>query len=54
MAYEADEVHRCLQKGMIESDRMKWEDSRIVQGWFDKIRNDGNTALKGLKGTVGQ
>lgn len=54
MAYEADEVYRCLAKGKLESDRMTWEESRIVQGWFDKVRNDGPTVLKGLKGTVGQ
>jgi hypothetical protein len=54
MAYEADEVYRCLQKGVLESDRMTWEDSKMVQGWFDRVRNEGNTALKGLKGTAGQ
>lgn len=54
MAYEADEVFRCLARGEVESGRMPWEESRVVQGWFDQVRNDGSTVLKGLKGTVGE
>ena len=54
MAYEADEVYRCIQEGKLQSDRMPWEESRIVQGWFDRVRNEGGRVLKGLKGTVGQ
>lgn len=54
MAYEADEVYKCIQEGRLESERMPWEESRIVQGWFDQVRNEGETVLKGLKGTVGQ
>jgi hypothetical protein len=44
MAYEADEVYRCIQAGKLQSE----------QGWFDRVRNEGGSCLKGLKGTVGQ
>jgi hypothetical protein len=54
MAYEADEVFKCVARGQLESARMPWDESRIVQGWFDGVRNAGGSALKGLKGTVGQ
>ena len=54
MAYEADEVYRCIQAGKLQSERMPWDESRIVQGWFDQVRNEGASCLKGLKGTVGQ
>jgi hypothetical protein len=40
MAYEADEVARCVRDGKNESERMRWEESRIVQGWFDRVRGD--------------
>jgi hypothetical protein len=53
MAYEADEVYRCLAKGQIESERMPWDESKIVQGWFDKVRKDGPSVLKNMKGTEG-
>ncbi|ORY27923.1 hypothetical protein BCR39DRAFT_217143 [Naematelia encephala] len=42
MCYEADEVYRCIRDGKIESERMPWEESRIVQGWFDEIRAAGS------------
>jgi hypothetical protein len=54
MAYEADEVFRCLAKGKLESERMPWEESKIVQGWFDQVRKEGSSALKNMKGTEGQ
>jgi hypothetical protein len=38
MCYEADEVYRCIRDGRVQSERMPWEESRIVQGWFDEIR----------------
>jgi hypothetical protein len=38
MHYEADEVYRCLRNGKIESERMPWSESRLVQSWFDQIR----------------
>lgn len=53
MAYEADEVYRCITKGKIESERMPWSESKIVQGWFDQVRKEGPTALKDMKGTEG-
>ncbi|WWD22249.1 hypothetical protein CI109_106740 [Kwoniella shandongensis] len=46
MCYEADEVYRCIKRGEIQSDRMPWEESRMVQGWFDHIR-----ATSGASGT---
>jgi hypothetical protein len=54
LSYEADEVARCIKAGKIECEKMTWEESRIVQGWFDVVRRSGNTALKGLKGTAGK
>ena len=50
MHYEADEVARCLAEGLKESPRMPWEESRIVQGWFDRVRKDGQTVHKDWKG----
>jgi hypothetical protein len=38
MHYEADEVYRCLRDGKVQSEKMPWEESRIVQSWFDEIR----------------
>jgi hypothetical protein len=49
MHFEADHVARCLRDGKIQSERMPWEESRIVQGWFDKVRTEGPTVLKDLK-----
>ncbi|OXL09250.1 hypothetical protein C348_02283 [Cryptococcus neoformans Gb118] len=40
MSYEADEVARCIRDGKIESERMPWEESRVVQGWADKVRKE--------------
>lgn len=54
MHYEADEVARCIRDGKKESERMPWEESRIVQGWFDEIRKNGDTVLKDVKGTAGK
>jgi len=54
MHYEADEVARCVRDGKLESDRMPWDESRVVQGWFDQVRTHGNTILKDAKGTAGQ
>ena len=54
MHYEADEVARCIRDGKKESERMPWDESRIVQGWFDEIRKNGDTVLKDVKGTAGQ
>ncbi|WWC58837.1 uncharacterized protein I303_101381 [Kwoniella dejecticola CBS 10117] len=54
MSYEADEVARCIRDGRQQSDRMPWEESLLVQGWFDQIIRDGNTKLKDLRGTEGQ
>jgi hypothetical protein len=54
MSYEADETARCIRDGQIESPRMSWEESRIVQGWFDQVRTSGASATRDLKGTAGQ
>lgn len=54
MHYEADETARCIRDGKLESDRMTWEESRIVQGWFDQVRKEGDTVLKNAKGTAGK
>ncbi|WVQ97546.1 hypothetical protein IAU59_004660 [Kwoniella sp. CBS 9459] len=54
MSYEADEVARCLRDGKIQSDRMPWDESRIVQGWFDHVRKNGDSVLKDYKGQAGQ
>ncbi|WVQ77385.1 hypothetical protein IAR50_007070 [Cryptococcus sp. DSM 104548] len=54
MAYEADEVARCIRDGKLESERMPWEESQIVQGWVDKVRKSGPSKSAGLKGTAGQ
>lgn len=54
MSYEADEVARCIRDGKIESERMPWEESRVVQGWVDKVRKEGPTKTAKLVGTAGQ
>lgn len=54
MSYEADHVARCLRDGLVESPRMPWAESRVVQGWMDHVRQNGPTATAGLKGTEGQ
>ena len=54
LSYEADEVARCIRAGKIQCEKMTWEESRIVQGWFDVVRRNGHTALKDLKGTAGK
>ncbi|ORX35584.1 hypothetical protein BD324DRAFT_630742 [Kockovaella imperatae] len=53
MHYEADEVARCVRDGKLESERMPWEESRIVQSWFDDVRRAGNTVLKDRHGKAG-
>jgi hypothetical protein len=52
-SYEADEVARCVRDGRIESERMTWEESRVVQGWFDTVRKSGPTKTAGLAGKAG-
>ncbi|EAL17155.1 hypothetical protein CNBN2470 [Cryptococcus deneoformans B-3501A] len=54
MTYEADEVARCIRDGKIESERMQWEESRVVQGWVDKVRKEGPSETAKLVGTAGQ
>lgn len=54
MSYEADETARCIRDGLLESPRLSWEESRIVQGWFDQVRTSGPSATRNLKGTAGQ
>lgn len=54
MSYEADHVARCLRDGKIESERMPWAESRVVQGWMDVVRKNGKTGTAQLKGTAGQ
>jgi hypothetical protein len=54
MAYEADEVARCIRDGKLESERMPWEESRIVQGWFDQVRRAGGGVLANVKGNAGK
>lgn len=34
--------------------RMPWEESRVVQGWVDKVRKEGPTTTAMLVGTAGQ
>ncbi|KAK8846530.1 hypothetical protein IAR55_005616 [Kwoniella newhampshirensis] len=50
MSYEADEVARCIRDKKLESDRMPWTESKIVQGWFDVVRTSGPTATATMKG----
>ncbi|OCF42821.1 hypothetical protein I317_03298 [Kwoniella heveanensis CBS 569] len=54
LSYEADEVAKCLRQGKVESEKMPWAESRIVQGWFDVVRTQGSTPLATIKGTAGQ
>ncbi|KIR31903.1 hypothetical protein I352_05904 [Cryptococcus deuterogattii MMRL2647] len=54
MSYEADEVARCIRDVKIESGRMPWEESRVVQGWVDKVRKEGPSKTAKLVGTAGQ
>ncbi|WWC58924.1 uncharacterized protein I303_101469 [Kwoniella dejecticola CBS 10117] len=54
MSYEADEVARCIRAGKIQSDRMPWDESVVVQKWFDSVRKSGDSATKGMKGSAGQ
>ena len=54
MAYEADEVARCIQAGKIESEVMPWDESRVVQGWMDEVRTKGPTETNRLEGTAGK
>ncbi|ADV24807.1 Hypothetical Protein CGB_K0010C [Cryptococcus gattii WM276] len=54
MSYEADEVARCIRDGKIESERMPWNESRVVQGWVDKVRKEGPSETAKLVGTAGQ
>jgi hypothetical protein len=54
MAYEGDEVARCVRDGKIESERMSWKESRIVQGIFDQVRRNGTSVLANVKGNAGK
>ncbi len=54
MSYEADEVARCIAAGKIESERMSWEESRLVQVWLDEVRTKGGSKTAGMKGTSGK
>ncbi|KIR50655.1 hypothetical protein I315_06899 [Cryptococcus gattii Ru294] len=54
MTYEADEVARCIRDGKIESEKMPWEESRVVQGWVDMVRTDGPSKTAKLVRTAGQ
>jgi hypothetical protein len=54
MHYEADETARCIRDGLTESKRMPLDESRVVQGWFDAIRRNGQTVLRDVKGTAGK
>ncbi len=42
--YQADEVARCIRDGKQQSERMSWEDSRIVMRMFDIVREKGGYA----------
>ncbi|WRT65254.1 uncharacterized protein IL334_002197 [Kwoniella shivajii] len=54
MSYEADEVARCIRDGKTESDRMPWEESKVVQRWLDDVRKNGPSSTKDMKGNAGQ
>ncbi|KAE8538341.1 hypothetical protein D1P53_005686 [Cryptococcus gattii VGV] len=54
MSYEADEVARCIRDRKIESERMPWVESRVVQRWIDKVRKEGPTETAKLVGNGGQ
>ncbi|WRT66681.1 uncharacterized protein IL334_003641 [Kwoniella shivajii] len=54
MAYEADEVARCIQANKKESDRMPLEESLMVMRILDEVRRNGGTKTKDLRGTAGQ
>lgn len=54
MHYEADHVARCIRDKKLESERMPLAESRVVQGWLDKVRKDGNSVLKDVVGTAGK
>lgn len=54
MHYEADEVARCISKGLKESPRVPLAESRITQGWLDTVRLAGGSVLKDAVGTAGK
>ncbi|WVQ80131.1 hypothetical protein IAT38_002232 [Cryptococcus sp. DSM 104549] len=54
MAYEADEVARCIRDGKRESGRMPLEESLVVMRVLDEVRRSGGTETRGLRGTAGQ
>ncbi len=41
LCYEADETARCIAKGVLECPLSNWQESRIVQGWFDQVGKKG-------------
>lgn len=52
LAYEADHVAQQLRAGVTESELMTFEESRVVQRWFDQVRTVGPTKTAGLRGGV--
>jgi len=41
MAWEADEVARCLRDGKLESEGMSWEESIVIMEVMDEVRRQG-------------
>ncbi|KAF3394518.1 D-xylose 1-dehydrogenase [Penicillium rolfsii] len=41
MAWEADEVARCLRDGKLESESMPWEESLVIMEVMDEVRRQG-------------
>ncbi|KAK8864696.1 hypothetical protein IAR55_001948 [Kwoniella newhampshirensis] len=54
MAYEADEVARCIRGGKKESGRMPLDESLVVMRVLDEVRRSGGTKTKDLRGTAGK
>ncbi|WWD16991.1 hypothetical protein CI109_101427 [Kwoniella shandongensis] len=54
MAYEADEVARCIRDGKKESERMPLKESLVVMRILDQVRRNGGTKTRDLRGTAGQ
>ena len=40
LAYEAQEVHRCLHEGLTQSPSMPWEETRVLHMTMDLIRKE--------------
>lgn len=41
MAWEADEVGRCLREGKKESEGLDWRESEVIMGVMDEVRKQG-------------